>query len=66
MLEEWVMIAVRVTINVEPHRAVVLENGVDARVVDGHLSIYDVNGDAIAAFAPGQWLAFKKDERFSD
>lgn len=60
------MIAVRVTADVESHKGeVVIEAGAEAQVADGHLCVYDADSEAVAAFAPGHWLAFKKDERFS-
>jgi hypothetical protein len=60
------MVAVRVTNDVEMARGeIVLEQGVSFTVRDGHLEVASVQGDVIAVFAPGQWLAAKVDNRFA-
>lgn len=61
------VVAVRVNTAIDPHQAeVILERGVGFQIGDGHLTVNDANGDPVAAFAPGQWLAVKVDDKFSD
>jgi hypothetical protein len=61
------MIAVKVTGDVEMGRGEeVIDNGGDFEVNDGHLFVFDARKDELlAAFAPGKWLAVKKDARFN-
>lgn len=61
------MIAVRVTVDVESQDGeVVIDNGSDIEVVNGHLFVYTANrSELLAAFAPSQWLGVLKDARFS-
>jgi hypothetical protein len=61
------MVAVKVTGDVEMGRGEeIIDNGGTFTVENGHLFVWDARAEELlASYAPGKWLAAKKDARFT-